>query len=182
MQWNAPLKSDCLCMWLGLFLPRPNRLCTGKTTPSLTLLAKCAYLETTHWLTSRGWKRTQHTTSLWQLSIQLAPGRSRRPSTPPQRNHVSPSPKGDVEIISKWHSFMNHVRLLRWRCSVLNMMGAAFFSFVGCANKIQSDKKALYLPWEKNMEKKRTVGWVECSCWGKSRCLKGMLKVMLKLN
>lgn len=94
MQWNAPLESLHLGAWHFFYPSSPTRSCTGKMTPSLTLLAKCAYLETTRWLISQGWKQIRRTTCLWLLSIRLALGHSPCPSTAPQRNHVSPSPDG----------------------------------------------------------------------------------------
>lgn len=152
MQWNAPL---CAPLSFFYFILR-NRLCIGKMTPSLTLLAKCANLETTHWLTLQDWKRTQCTTFLWPLSIRLAPGHSRCPSTPPQRNHVSPSQRG-IEIISKWSSFMNRVSL-KWRCAI--MIGVAFlrFCFVVLKDLIWQERFPFVL--EKKEEKKINQ-WVE---------------------
>jgi len=95
------------------------RSCTGKMTQSLTPLAKCALLETTHWLTSRGWKQTQRTTSLWPPSIPLAPDRSQPPSTTPQRNRVSASPE------EPWHS-----------CSILSAVSFLLLT-------LDSDNRAL---------------------------------------
>lgn len=110
--WNMNFNNAMKCtsrIWLfvpvGVTFPLPlfpTRLCIGKMTPSLILLAKCAYLETTRWSTSPGWKQTQRTTSLRLLSTRLALGHSRCPSTALQRNHVSPSPEWAIENCCKW--------------------------------------------------------------------------------
>lgn len=155
----------CLCPRLWFFFPffiLPNRSCTGKMTPSLTLLAKCAYLETTRWWTSRGWKRTQCTTSLWLLSTRLAPGHSRRPSTPPQRNHVSPSHRG-IQISPK--GVLVHEPCLPQMTSYCpqrdrRSISSALLLVLTKSNL--TSQLSIYLGEKRGEDK--SVGWVEWSC------------------
>lgn len=163
------------------FIFFPNRSCTGKTTPSLTLLAKCAYLETTRWLTSQGWKRTQCTTSVWPHSIRLAPGHSRRPSTPPQRNHVSPSQRG-IEIIYKWSLFMNHVSPSQMTsyCPQHDRRSTSSALLVVLIKFNVTRELSIYIGGKKERKKMQSIVWVEHSYSDNLGILngQGMLKLI----